>query len=80
MNELENEVETFLKTATYLGDADFAPMKASLRALARQIDAQPDKASLWSQFSLLYRYALSLRPKATEDFDPLEALLTRADA
>ena len=78
MNNLLNEVETFLNEATYLGSADFGPLKASLKAIATEIDAAPATASLWAQFSLLYRYALDLKPKEEVVEDPLDLLLRQS--
>ena len=78
MNNLLNEVETFLNEATYLGSADYKPLKASLKAIAAEIDAAPATASLWAQFSLLYRYALDLKPKDLPEEDPLDLLLRQS--
>lgn len=72
MDTFESAVETFLKTATHLGDEDL-PMVVALRETAKTLDSDGVKAPLVNQFRLMVK---SLREEAvTEEVDELEALL-----
>lgn len=74
MNAFETATETFLKGATFLGDADL-PLVTALREIAKTLDAGGVTGQLVNQYRLTY---IALAEKGTQEevnTDPLEALL-----
>jgi hypothetical protein len=74
---LENATEEFINNADWLRGTKYLPLIASLRILAKEIDASPN-ASLFSEYGRTYRFAASLKPSEPQHIDPLEELLTRS--
>ena len=74
----EETIREFLASADWLaGDPAYGPLAVILTSQARELDAKPS-ASLYAEFGRTYRYALSLRPEAAPEVDPLEMLLRDA--
>ena len=64
----------------WAGNPVHAPAISLLRLLAEQIDLDPNKASLISQYGLAYRSLLAERPKEEVFDDALDLLLRGQDA
>lgn len=73
MDTFTEAVDTFLASADWLGDDD-APMVASLRIMAAQLDKRFSAATM-AQFGLSYRFLAKKAPQGEDTKDPLEALL-----
>ena len=73
MDTFTEAVDTFLAAADYLTEED-APMIASLKIMARQLDKRFSAATM-AQFGLSYRFLAKKAPKEDGVKDPLEALL-----
>ena len=76
---LTDATETFLADAeSWLTDAD-APAVASLRMMAKALDAEYS-AALSNSYGLTYRSLLKRQPAEVPEVDPLEALLAAKDS
>ncbi len=76
MKTLRKTTEEWVETeAEWVGNPIHAPAIAMLLLLADQIDADPQKASLISQYGLAYRSLIAERPKEEQGEDALDLLL-----
>ena len=79
MKTLRETTEEWVETeGEWVGLPIHAPAVAMLLLLADQIDADPQKASLISQYGLAYRSLIAERPKEEQGEDALDALLKRS--
>ena len=79
MKTLRKTTEEWVETeGEWVGLPIHAPAVAMLLLLADQIDADPQKASLISQYGLAYRSLIAERPKEEQGEDALDALLKRS--
>jgi hypothetical protein len=76
MKTMKSSTEEWIDSqAEWVGNPLHAPAVAMLLLLAEQIDADPQKASLISQYGLAYRSLIAERPKEDESEDALDLLL-----
>lgn len=79
MKTLRKTTEEWIETeGDWVGLPIHAPAVAMLLLLADQIDADPQKASLISQYGLAYRSLIAERPKEDTAEDSLDLLLRNA--
>lgn len=73
---MEETTRKFLEQAWWLEDYQYGPLKNMLLLLAQEIDNN-FMTSTTAEYNRAYRHALSLKPEAKAEYDPLEELLTR---